>query len=360
MLRPLLNTRSLVAAVALASLHAAALCGEDITYEKHVRPILKTHCFHCHGEGGELHGELDLRLRRLIAKGGESGSAVIAGDPEESLLLKRLRQGDMPPEEVELRPSENEIATIERWIAGGAVGSRPEPADLNPDNYITEEERAHWAFQPIQRPEPPDIKPGARVRTPVDRFIIAKLTANKLSISGDADRRTLVRRVHFDLLGLPPSPAEVAAFVNDSSPNAYERMLDRTLNSPRYGERWGRHWLDVAGYSDSEGYTEEDPLRPHAYKYRDYVIRAFNDDKPFDQFIVEQLAGDELLPRPLENLTPKQAELLVATGFLRMAPDGTGTGGVDQDEARNDVMAKTIEIMSTSLLGLTVGLRPVP
>jgi hypothetical protein len=193
------------------------------------------------------------------------------------------------------------------------------------------------------------------VRTPIDHFIIAKLEANSLPISHDADARTLVRRVYFDLLGLPPSPAEVEAFVNDSSPDAYERLLDRVLNSPHYGERWGRHWLDVAGYADSEGYTEDDPVRPYVYKYRDYVIRALNEDKPFDQFVIEQLAGDELVTPPFENLTPQQAEKLVATGFLRMAPDGTGVGGVDQNIARNDVMAKTIEIVSTSLLGLTVG-----
>ncbi len=342
-------------AIALASVLAATLTGEEVTYEKQVRPILKTHCFQCHGEGGELQGGLDVRLRRLIAKGGESGEAVVAGQPAESLLLQRLLDGDMPPEEVALRPSADEIATIERWIAGGAVASREEPDDLNPDNYITEEERTFWAFQPVSRQQPPDVQAADRVRAPIDRFIIAKLEANQLSISPDADPRTLVRRVYFDLLGLPPTPEEVDAFVNDASPDAYERLLDRVLTSPHYGERWGRHWLDVAGYADSEGYTEDDPVRPHVYKYRDYVIRSFNDDKPCDQFVVEQLAGDELLTPPFENLIPEQAEKLVATGFLRMAPDGTGVGGVDQNLARNDVMTKTIEIVSTSLLGLTVG-----
>ena len=342
-------------AIALASVLAATLTGEEVTYEKQVRPILKTHCFQCHGEGGELQGGLDVRLRRLIAKGGESGEAVVAGQPAESLLLQRLLDGDMPPEEVALRPSADEIATIEHWIAGGAVASREEPDDLNPDNYITEEERTFWAFQPVSRQQPPDVQAADRVRAPIDRFIIAKLEANQLSISPDADPRTLVRRVYFDLLGLPPTPEEVDAFVNDASPDAYERLLDRVLRSPHYGERWGRHWLDVAGYADSEGYTEDDPVRPHVYKYRDYVIRSFNDDKPCDQFVVEQLAGDELLTPPFENLIPEQAEKLVATGFLRMAPDGTGVGGIDQNLARNDVMTKTIEIVSTSLLGLTVG-----
>lgn len=348
------NTFSLIVFV-FALLIVGRLSAADITYEKDIRPILKTHCFHCHGEGGELEGGLDLRLRRLIAKGGDSGKVFAVGKPNESLLVQRLRDGDMPPEEIALRPTEEEIATIEKWIAGGAIASRPEPDDLNPDNYITEEERAFWSFQPVQNHQPPSVKAMSRVRTPVDRFILAKLESNDLSISADADRATLIRRVYFDLLGLPPSPEQVDAFVNDPSPMAYERLLDRVLASHHYGERWGRHWLDVAGYADSEGYAEEDQVRPYAYKYRDYVIDSFNNDKPFSDFVVEQLAGDELVGSPLKNLSPEQTKKLTATGFLRMAPDGTGVGGVDQNIARNDVMAKTVEIVSTSLLGLTVG-----
>lgn len=351
----LLKTSSFTLALAIVGILSVTVSAEEITYEKNVRPIFKTHCFQCHGEGGELQGGLDVRLRRLVAQGGDSGEAFVAGKPEESLLLQRLLAGDMPPEEASIRPTTDEIATIQQWIAGGAIASRPEPDDLDPDNYITEEERAFWAFQPVDRKQPPSVEAVKRVRTPIDQFVIAKLATSSLSLSPDADARTLVRRVYFDLLGLPPAPEEVEAFVNDSSPNAYVKLLDRVLNSPHYGERWGRHWLDVAGYADSEGYTEDDPIRPAVYKYRDYVIRAFNDDKPFDQFVVEQLAGDELLTPPFKNLTPDQAEKLVATGFLRMAPDGTGVGGVDQNLARNDVMAKTIEIVSTSLLGLTVG-----
>jgi len=351
----LLKTSSFTLALAIVGILSVTVSAEEITYEKNVRPIFKTHCFQCHGEGGELQGGLDVRLRRLVAQGGDSGEAFVAGKPEESLLLQRLLAGEMPPEEASIRPTTDEIATIQQWIAGGAIASRPEPEDLDPDNYITEEERAFWAFQPVDRKQPPSVEAVKRVRTPIDQFVIAKLAASSLSLSPDADARTLVRRVYFDLLGLPPAPEEVEAFVNDSSPNAYVKLLDRVLNSPHYGERWGRHWLDVAGYADSEGYTEDDPIRPAVYKYRDYVIRAFNDDKPFDQFVVEQLAGDELLTPPFKNLTPDQAEKLVATGFLRMAPDGTGVGGVDQNLARNDVMAKTIEIVSTSLLGLTVG-----
>ncbi len=346
--------RAVVLAFCFAS-PLVAIGTDEFTYEKHVRPILKTHCFQCHGEGDELQGGLDVRLRRLIAKGGESGAAIVPGQPEESLLLERVKSGEMPPEEVALRLTEQEITAIIEWIAGGAQAKFAEPADLDPDNYITVEEQSYWAFQPVRRNDPPAVKRNDRVRTPIDRFLLAKLEQNQLGFSADADKRTLVRRVYFDLLGLPPPPDQVAVLVNDESPVAYERLLERLLNSPHYGERWGRHWLDVAGYADSEGYTEEDTVRPHAYKYRDYVIRAVNNDKPFDQFIIEQLAGDELLTPPFENLTPEQAEKLIATGFLRMAPDGTGASGVDQNIARNDVVAKTIEIVSTSLLGLTVG-----
>ncbi len=348
--------RVFLTCVWIASPLTVATCAaEPISYEQDVRPILKTHCFHCHGEGDELAGGLDLRLRRLIATGGDSGSALVEGKPDDSLLVERMHSGDMPPEEVPLRPNETEIATIEKWIAAGAIATQSEPDDLNPDDYITEQERSYWAFQPVQRPKLPVIRDETLVRTGVDRFVMSRLESSGLSISPQADRSSLVRRVYFDLLGLPPTPAEVDAFVLDKSLDAYERLVERALSSPHYGERWGRHWLDIAGYADSEGYTEDDPIRPWAYKYRDYVIAAFNDDLPFDQFIVEQLAGDQLIDLPWSNLTALQASRLAATGFLRMAPDGTGIGGVDQTVARNEVMAKTIQIVSSSLLGLSVG-----
>ena len=332
----------------------AGVSAEAITYESHVRPILKTHCFHCHGEAGELAGGLDLRLRRLIAQGGDSGAAVVAGAPQESLLWQRLADGDMPPEEVATRPTPAEIEIVAQWIANGAVATQAEPLELDPDLYITLQERSYWAFQPVNRPKLPSIQAVQRPRTAIDYFIMAKLEPAGLTLSPDAPAEVLIRRVTQDLLGLPPTPAEVAAFVNDRGPDAYERLVERLLASPHYGERWGQHWLDVAGYADSEGYTEDDPERPHAFHYRDYVIQAWNADKPYDQFLIEQLAGDELLTPPLDNLTPQQAEKLIATGFLRTAPDGSGTSGVDVDLARNDMMAKTIEIVSSAVMGLTV------
>ncbi len=332
-----------------------AMADSPLSYEKDVRPILKTHCFQCHGEAGAREGGLDLRLRRLALQGGDSGPAVTPGDAAASLLLQRMQAGEMPPETVQHRPTAAELALLEAWIAGGAPALRDEPADLDPDHYLTEEERSYWAFLPILRPAVPVVDGQPRVRTAIDAFILEKLESHHLTLAPDADRATLLRRVYLNLLGLPPPPEEVDAFLTDTSPDAYERRLDRLLASPQYGERWGRHWLDVAGYADSEGFTDEDPLRPDAFKYRDYVIRAFNADKPLDRFIVEQLAGDELIGSKLTDLTLAEVESLVATGFLRMAPDGTAAAGVDQNVARNEVLAQTLQIVTSSLLGLTVG-----
>ncbi len=341
--------------LAVTLLTAAAPSGTaaPVTYEQHVRPILKAYCFDCHGEGDKLKGGLDLRLRRLIAEGGDSGPAIVPGKRGDSLLFERVRKQEMPPGKKKLAAAE--VALIGRWIDGGAKAVRPEPAQVGKGILITPEERAFWPFQPVRRPAVPRPRDGSRQRTPVDAFLLARLEENKLSFAPDAGKETLIRRAYFDLLGLPPTPDEVARFLADNRPDAYERLIDRLLASPRYGERWGRHWLDVAGYADSEGYTSADPVRKYAYKYRDYVIRAFNADKPFDQFIREQLAGDEMVRPPYRNLAPADVEKLVATGFLRTAPDGTASGGVDAALARNQVVAETIKVVSTSLLGLTVG-----
>ncbi|MGD9854427.1 MAG: DUF1549 domain-containing protein, partial [Planctomycetaceae bacterium] len=326
---------------------------DAISFERTVRPLLKTHCFQCHGEEPEVRGSLDLRLARFLKKGGDSGPAITAGDRNGSLLYQRVRSGEMPPAE-DKQLAESEIALIGRWIDAGAPTLRPEPESLD-GTYVTEEERSHWAYQPISRPPIPQVHNTDRVGTPIDAFILAQLEQQDFLLAEEAEPRTLIRRLSFDLLGLPPAPEEIDAFLADTAQDSYERLVDRLLASPAFGERWARHWLDVAGYADSEGYAVEDVERPHAWKYRDYVVRAFNSNKPFDRFILEQLAGDELITSPLDNLTAADAELLTATGFLRMAPDGTA-GSVDNPElARNDVMAETIKIVSTSLLGLTVG-----
>lgn len=324
-----------------------------LTYEQHVWPIFRAHCLECHGAEDPKKGNLDLRLVRFMQEGGDIGSALTPGKPEESLLVDRIRKGQMPPGEGKVSPAELQI--IEKWVAQGARTVRPEPEAIPPGLGITPEERDFWSFQPITRPAVPASVPTDLVRHPIDSFLLAEMKSAGLSFSPEASKLTLLRRVYFDLLGLPPSPAETEQFLADSAPDAYDRLVNSLLDSPRYGERWGRHWLDVAGYADSEGSSNEDPVRPNAYKYRDYVVRAFNADKPFDRFIVEQLAGDELVPLPHANLNPEQIDLLTATGFLRMAADGTASGGGDADLTRNQVVSDTLKIVSTSLLGLSVG-----
>jgi mono/diheme cytochrome c family protein len=333
-------------ALSTGSAHAA---DAPITFESHVRPILKAQCFHCHGEEDEKKGGLDLRLVRFMAKGGESGPAVVPGQTK-SLLLERITSDEMPPGEKKLTAAEKE--TIARWLAAGAKTAKPEPQQLS---EFTDEEVGFWSFQPVRRPPVPQVAARDRVRTPIDAFILAKLEAKQLTLSPEADRRTLIRRAYFDLVGLPPEPEAVDRFINDPAPDAYERLIDELLESPRYGERWARHWLDVAGYADSDGYADKDLERKYAFKYRDYLIRALNADRPWDELIREQLAGDELAPAGFKNLSPADADKLIATGFLRMGPDGTGDAAVDQNVARNDCVAETIKIVSTSLLGLTVG-----
>jgi hypothetical protein len=258
----------------------------------------------------------------------------------------------MPPGEKKLSPAEK--ATIAAWIDQGAATARPEPASAVATGP-TEEEKSFWSFQPIRRPDPPPVQGRDRVRTPVDAFLLQRLEASGLGFSPEADRTELIRRLTFDLTGLPPTPEEVDAFVSDPAPGAYERLVERLLASPHYGERWARHWMDVAGYADSDGYTAKDAVRPFAYKYRDYLVRALNADRPWDELIREQLAGDEMVRPPYTDLGPADVDRLAATGFLRTAPDGTGDPSADAATARNDVIAETIKVASTALLGLTVG-----
>ncbi len=324
---------------------------EGLTFEKHIRPIFRAHCYDCHGAEKELQSELDLRLVRLMEKGGEFGPALVKGKPDESYLLERMVSGEMPPGSH--RVPEDQIATIRQWIAEGAKTARPEPATIGPGLGITLEERSYWAFQAIQRPDVPNVKNVSRVRTPIDALLLAKMEPHDLSFAPDADKPTLLRRASLALTGLPPTSEELKAFLSDESSEAWITVIDRLLNSPQYGERWGRHWLDVAGYADSEGSSNNDANRPWAYKYRDWVIKAIGSDMPFDQFITWQLAGDELVEPPYKNMSPLEIEKLTATGYLRMASDGTGQG--DNEEKRNQVVIDTVKIVSTGLLGMSVG-----
>ncbi len=328
------------------------ITADDVLYEQDVRPILKAHCFLCHGEEGVTEANLDLRLARFISQGGDSGPAIVAGKSAESILLDRIESGEMPPEDKTLSP--REIETIRRWIEQGARTASPEPESIS-DQYFTSQESQFWAFQPIVKHAVPILRTERELFSPVDYFILAQLRSKQLEFTDKAPRETLIRRLYFDLLGLPPSADAVEKFLSDDRPDAYEQLVDRLLASPQYGERWGRHWLDVAGYADSEGYTDADTEREWAYAYRDYVIRAFNQNMPYDQFVTDQLAGDELTSRPYKDLSADARRQLTATGFLRMAPDGTGSGGVDQMVARNEAIADSIDVMTSSLLGMTVG-----
>ncbi|MBL8825118.1 MAG: PSD1 domain-containing protein [Planctomycetia bacterium] len=329
---------------------AIPCCAEDITFEQHVRPILKAHCYLCHGEEEKPKGKLDLRLPSYIKKGGKSGAALQPGKADQSLLWQRIESDEMPEGLKKLNAAQKAI--IRKWIEQGGKTLRPEPADPAA-LQITEEDRQHWAFQPIKKPAVPMVPARYQARTHIDAFIANRLNTQSIPFSPEADRRTWLRRVSFDLIGLPPSLEEIRTFLDDASPQAYDKVVHRLLQSPHYGERWGRHWLDVAGYSESEGTPGNEGVRPYAWKYRDYVIKSFHDDKPFDLFIQEQLAGDEMVARPFKLSDANVQEKLIATGFLRMGPDATQ---MDNSPAeRNQAIAETIKIVSSSLFGLTVG-----
>jgi hypothetical protein len=329
--------------------------GKRLNFEDDVVPIFRARCFSCHGAKLRKAG-LDLRRRFTILKGGESGSALTPGKPDDSLLVTMVAEGLMPPDGK--KPLDKEqIRVLKQWVAGGAVirGDKEAPLEAaGGDSQLTAEDREFWSFKPPARPRVPAVKAAERVRNPIDAFLLAKLEAAGAGFNPDAAKRTLMRRVCFDLLGLPPTPEELDEFLADRAPDAYERLVDRLLASPRYGERWGRHWLDVAGYADSDGYLAADRLRPEAYRYRDYVIRAFNDDKPFDRFTLEQIAGDELADwRRAKRLTPELVDNLTATGFLRTALDPT-YGNYKEPLECYKVMADTTQIVSSTFLGLTL------
>ena len=330
---------------------SAAVGGEQSpTFERDIRPIFRAHCDDCHGATQKMQGGLDLRLVRRMLTGGESGPAIVSGRATASYLIQRLRNGEMPPGDARL--TDKEISVIARWIDAGARTARPEPETIGPGLGITPEERNFWAFQPVRRPTEPNVPDRSRVRTSIDAFVLAAASEGA-SFADDAERLTLIKRAYFALTGLPPSPAALDNWLEDPRDDWFQRLVDALLASPHYGERWARYWLDVAGYADSEGYTEGDVQRKWAWKYRDWVIRALNDDKPYHKFVVEQLAGDELAG-PIEGeLTPKQIDLLTATGFLRMSADGTGSGA-NEPQDRNQVIADTIRIVCTSLVGLSV------
>jgi mono/diheme cytochrome c family protein len=328
-----------------------------------VIPILLRHCTVCHGPHRQ-HAGLDLRTKAAMLRGGKSGPAIVPSKPDESRVIQICRAGQMPPRErlveASVKPIEPaEIDTLAKWIAAGApeIAVAPDVATTTPDPLVTDKDRDFWAFQPVRRVSNPSIesKQAPRVRNPIDAFISQKLEQKGLSLSPEADRLTLIRRAYFDLTGLPPDPAAVQAFVSDPAADAYEKIIDRLLASPRYGERWGRYWLDLAGYADSEGKREQDLPRPHAWRYRDYVIRSLNNDKPYDRFLLEQLAGDELADyEHAPEITQELYDNLVATGFLRMAPDATWANITGYAPDRVEVIADEIDVLGSAVIGLTL------
>jgi len=326
--------------LAAAPLAAAESSDQKDFFEQRVRPVLVARCQKCHGPERQESG-LRLDSREALLVGGDSGERVVVpADPANSLLLQAIRYDgyEMPPDG---KLSDREIADLTEWVAMGmpwpSSAAAPEALGIEQQAVVAAE--SHWAFQPIERPSLPAVHGTDWVTTGMDRFVLARLEANELEPSPEADRRTLIRRLNFDLLGLPPSPDDVAAFVADASPDAYLRLVDRLLASPRYGERWGRHWLDVARYADTRGYAFGRERRyPYAYTYRDYVINAFNADRPYDQFVVEQLAADLL------GLAEDHSSL-AALGFLTVGRKFNN---------RHDDIDDQIDVTSRGLLGLTV------
>jgi mono/diheme cytochrome c family protein len=326
--------------------------------EEDVLPIFQARCVTCHGKR-EQKGGLDLRAQSSRLKGGKSGPALVPGKPDESLMIQKIQSGEMPPSELQVKysvrpPTEAELKKLRKWIADGCP-TPPENTVARGGPVITTEDRNFWAFQPPRRPPVPGVKQQHLVRNPIDAFLLQKLEEKNLAYSPQADPLVLLRRAYLDLTGMPPSPAEVALFLNDQRSNRYERLLDRLLDSPEYGERWARHWLDLAGYSDTEGFGEGAPFRPYAWRYRDYLIRAFNGNKPYDQFLAEQIAGDELSDYKRAEVTQEGIDRLAATGFLRTAADPTWEPEFAFLPERVNVIADEIQILTSAVMGLTVG-----
>lgn len=340
--RKLVWTLSIVALV--GSTVAAEPTAEQIEFfENKIRPVLVDHCYACHSDKAEkVKGGLRLDTREALLKGGTSGPVIVPGDAEASPLIKAVRYADpelqMPPKDKKL-PAE-QIAALEAWVKMGAPDPRGSTGP-KPLTDIAEARARHWAFQPVTNPVPPEVRKPRWVQTPVDAFVLAKLEQQKLKPAPPADRRTLIRRISYDLIGLPPTPEEVEAFEKDKRPDAYAQLVDRLLASPHYGERWGRYWLDVARYADTKGYLAggEERRYPFSYTYRDYVVRAFNEDKPYDQFLIEQIAADRL-PQG-EDKTP-----LTALGFLTLGRRFLNN--------QNDIIDDRIDLVTRGTLGLTV------
>ncbi|MGV3723886.1 MAG: PSD1 and planctomycete cytochrome C domain-containing protein, partial [Actinomycetota bacterium] len=313
-------------------------------FETNVRPVLFEQCSKCHGPVQQS-GNFRTDSLAAMLKGGVRGAGIVPGHPEKSLLLKAILHQEgapkMPPGK---KLTDRQLADLARWIKMGA----PWPSSAAPAAGARNTAQ-HWSFQPVAKVTPPKVKDAAWVKTPVDAFILAGLEAKGLRPNPPADKRTLIRRATFDLTGLPPTPAEVDAFINDLSPNAFAKVVDRLLASPAYGERWGRHWLDLARYADSNG-LDENVHYGNAWRYRDWVVSAFNRDEPYNQFLVKQVAGD-LLP-PTEDVKERNDRFL-ATGFLAVGPKFISE--VDTEKVLIDIVDEQLDTLGRTTMGLTLG-----
>ncbi len=349
----MLRSVSLAYCILIASAPVAFSAPPDATalFEKNVRPVLVEKCLACHGPQKQA-GGLRLDSRKALLAGGDRGAAVVPGKPDESLLVRAIRHGEelKMPEKNKL--PEAEIVAIADWVKqgapwpDGAVAVTP-PAKTG-ERIFTAEEKAYWAFQPVKRPEPPKVKAGDWVKNPIDAFLLAKLEASGLRPAPEVEKLALIRRATFDLTGLPPPTVEIEAFLKDGRPEAWKELIDRLLASNAYGEKWGRRWLDVARYADSNG-MDENLAYANAWRYRDWVIRAFNNDMPYDRFVRDQIAGD-LVKGGTDR---ERTDRLIATGFLLVGPKMLAED--DPMKMRMDIVDEQIDTIGQAFLGLTVG-----
>ncbi len=333
-------------------------------FEKEVLPLFQKRCVQCHGQGEPMAG-LDLRTLASLIKGSKNGPVVVDGFSEQSLLVRKVAGRSMPPPGAGEPLTEGEISILREWIDRGyfpdttETGAPSDRAFTEAENpAVTEKDRQFWAFRKPLAPPVPRVKATRRARTAIDAFVLSKLESKGLTFSPDAPKLTLMRRAYFDLVGLPPTLEEIQSFLNDTKSGAYERLIDRLLDSPRYGERWGRHWLDVVGYVDTSG-KDFDPVEftpaEGIWRYRDYVVKATNEDKPWDRFLTEQIAGDELVDwRAAERYNSEVVELLVATGYMRHVLDSTDPDITNLPSERYAAIFKLVDKLSSGLLGLSV------
>ena len=340
----------LLTLVVVLSIGASAAAADDPAgiefFEKNIRPVLVSKCYSCHSaKAKKLKGGLMLDSREAIRRGGESGHAVVPGNLDDSLLIESIRyEGlEMPPKQ---QLSDAVIAKFEKWVTMGAPDPRGGKTNPAPRVIDFDEARKFWSFQSIRNPQPPKVADGSWATSDIDRFVLARLEAKGLKPVADADPRTLVRRVYFDLIGLPPTPEQLDEYVSDPSPAALAKLVDRLLESPQFGERWGRHWLDIVRYGESTG-MERNYSYPHAWRYRDYVIASINADKSFNRFLTEQVAGDLL---PATSTSQRHAQV-IATGLLAI-----GTKSLNErnrEKFAMDVVDDQIDVTTRAFLGLT-------